>query len=80
MSALSDSTTTMLSPLDTCSPSVLSQETILPSVMVEERAGMKISRTLAHTCARRGWLPTEALPRRACRERAVGARSRWLLV
>lgn len=47
MSALSDSTTTTDSPLLSLSPSDLIQETILPSVMVELRAGMKISRILA---------------------------------
>lgn len=49
MSALSDSTTTTVSPLLTASPSDLSQLTIFPSVMVELSAGMKISRTLAST-------------------------------
>ena len=47
MSALSDSTTTTASPLLMASPSPLSQETILPSVMVEESAGMWISFTSA---------------------------------
>ena len=49
MSALSDSTTTTLSPLESMSPSDLIQETILPSVMVELRAGMKISLILDRT-------------------------------
>mmetsp|Transcript_31448 Transcript_31448/g.66596 ORF Transcript_31448/g.66596 Transcript_31448/m.66596 type:complete len:479 (-) Transcript_31448:764-2200(-) len=40
MSALSDSTTMMASPASTESPSPLSQETTLPSFMVEERAGI----------------------------------------
>ena len=49
MSALSDSTTTTLSPLESTSPSDLIQETILPSVIVELRAGMKISLILDRT-------------------------------
>lgn len=49
MSALSDSTTTTLSPLERTSPSDLTQETIFPSVMVELRAGMKISLILDWT-------------------------------
>ena len=49
MSALSDSTTTTLSPLESMSPSDLIQETILPSVIVELRAGMKISLILDRT-------------------------------
>ena len=43
MSALSDSTTSTDSPRSTLSPGFLSHSTILPSVMVELRAGMKIS-------------------------------------
>ncbi len=43
MSALSDSTTSTDSPRSTRSPGFLSHSTILPSVMVELRAGMKIS-------------------------------------
>ena len=43
MSALSDSTTRTDSPRPTLSPGFFSHSTILPSVMVEERAGMKIS-------------------------------------
>ncbi|RHN81556.1 hypothetical protein MtrunA17_Chr1g0200451 [Medicago truncatula] len=52
MSALSDSTTTTLSPLESLSPSDLIHETILPSVIVELSAGMKISRILARTMMR----------------------------
>mmetsp|Transcript_40653 Transcript_40653/g.73046 ORF Transcript_40653/g.73046 Transcript_40653/m.73046 type:complete len:225 (+) Transcript_40653:250-924(+) len=47
MSALSDSTTTIDSPFLTTSPSCLSHDTILPSVMVDDRAGITTSRTLA---------------------------------
>ena len=43
MSALSDSTTSTDSPRSTLSPGFLSHSTIFPSVMVEERAGIKIS-------------------------------------
>ena len=43
MSALSDSTTKTVSPFSILSPGDLSQEVIFPSVMVELRAGMKIS-------------------------------------
>ena len=43
MSALSDSTTSTESPLSTRWPGCLSHSTILPSVMVEDRAGMKMS-------------------------------------
>ena len=43
MSALSDSTTSTDSPRSTLSPGFLSHSTILPSVIVELRAGMKIS-------------------------------------
>ncbi|GMY15696.1 unknown [Fagus crenata] len=43
MLALLDSTTTTLSPLESFSPSDLIQETILPSVMMELRASVKIS-------------------------------------
>ena len=50
MSALSDSTTTTDSPFDTLSPGPLSQDTILPSVIVELRAGMKISLTALEVC------------------------------
>ena len=53
MPALSDSTTTTGSPLARRSPSAAVQETILPSVMVELSAGMKISRILASTRHRR---------------------------
>ena len=45
MSALSDSTTTTDSPFLILSPSLFSHVTILPSVIVDDRAGMKISRT-----------------------------------
>ena len=54
MSALSDSTTTTASPLLMASPSPLSQETILPSVIVDESAGMWISFTSALTATDRG--------------------------
>ena len=47
MLTLSLSTTTMDSPLLILSPAALSHETIFPSVMVLERAGMKISLTFA---------------------------------
>lgn len=40
-----DSTTTSASPLVTLSPGAFSQETILPSVIVDDRAGMKTSFT-----------------------------------
>lgn len=43
MSALSDSTTTTLSPLVIWSPGLFNQVTTLPSVIVELSAGMKIS-------------------------------------
>ena len=43
MSALSDSTTSTDSPRSTRSPGFLSHSTIFPSVIVELRAGMKIS-------------------------------------
>ena len=46
MSALSDSTITTVSPFSTLSPGAFTQETILPSVMVELRAGMKTSRII----------------------------------
>ena len=45
MSALSDSTTTIDSPLATASPGLLSHSTIFPSVIVDESAGMNTSRT-----------------------------------
>ena len=44
MSALSDSTTSTDSPRSTRSPGCLSHSTIFPSVIVELRAGMKISK------------------------------------
>ena len=69
MSALSDSTTTTASPLLICSPSPLSQETILPSVMVEESAGMWISLTSARTATLRA---------AAARATRAGARARPL--
>ena len=47
MSALSDSTTSTISPGDTLSPSLSSHDEIFPSVMVDERAGMRISVTSA---------------------------------
>ncbi len=43
MSALSDSTTRTDSPRPTLSPGFLSHSTIFPSVIVELRAGMKMS-------------------------------------
>jgi hypothetical protein len=46
---LLDSTTTTLSPLESLSSFDLIQETILPSVIVELRVGMKISLILAQT-------------------------------
>jgi hypothetical protein len=52
MSALSDSTTRMGSPLLTLSPTCFSQETILPSVMVELSAGMNTSLTAFCTVRR----------------------------
>jgi len=55
----------MDSPFLTLSPGDLSQLTILPSVMVDDRAGMNTSFTAFRTC-------TERLPR-------AGARRAWLL-
>ena len=60
---LPDSTTTMDSPFFTLSPGDFSQLTILPSVIVDDRAGMKTSFTAFIVCrerrprvdARRGW-------------------------
>ena len=40
MSALSDSTMRRTSPADTLSPTFLAQDTILPSFMVEDSAGI----------------------------------------
>ena len=52
MSALSDSTTSTDSPRSTRSPGFLSHSTTFPSVMVEERAGIKMS-----------WVANGELPR-----------------
>ncbi len=63
MSALSDSTTNTDSPRSTRSPGCLSHSTIFPSVIVELRAGMKISNVAIsrfRTRIRGSYLPAQA--------------------
>mmetsp|Transcript_24212 Transcript_24212/g.46091 ORF Transcript_24212/g.46091 Transcript_24212/m.46091 type:complete len:249 (+) Transcript_24212:226-972(+) len=55
MSALSDSTTMMASPASIESPSDLSQDTTLPSFMVEDSAGMVILVPSALSCVDTAW-------------------------
>mmetsp|Transcript_15107 Transcript_15107/g.32745 ORF Transcript_15107/g.32745 Transcript_15107/m.32745 type:complete len:286 (-) Transcript_15107:106-963(-) len=69
MSALSDSTTTMGSPFLTWSPVCFNQETILPSVMVDDRAGMKTSLTAFCTFSLRRELDT--------RPTGLAEKARW---
>lgn len=58
-------------PLLSLSPSLLTHETILPSVMVELNAGMKISRIFACTTSREPCLRLLLAPRGAAMSAAV---------
>jgi len=70
MSALSDSTTMMASPADTASPSDFSHDTMRPSFMVDERAGMVMSigsamyrAVPAERNVATDWRPAPAMPK-----------------